>query len=914
MKGIALLLLLSVPAAPQSSGTVRLALIEDSPTVFTAQLSQPIERVIRDNPEHAALLGADTVACSFAGDDFRFVLPRELSGPDTSASAEAAALEGDAETAFVYPADEGLLEALSRAAADPATFRRPAALRLNRREADMTLVKKPDGETLLWARAALERRATRRWRSALAVYYRLRWRGRDAAILVVPRTYGGLGRLAAAAEREAGRRAFVGVARGGVLGTRRSDARGRELLEHLERAGLRYSAVAASELEQWETLSAYRAERSTGVAFLSANLVYSSAPSQTVLAPYAVVQAPGLRLALIGLTPGWIKRLLPSYGLGHLAISDPVAAVESRLKELREGADAVVVFGDLSDDDLARLAGTIRGVDLLLAQDAPYLMHTPPPNSVFEQDDRPDFANPFPPLRVYSPALNILDIERRSDGDYADWRVTQSAVLLDDLLYPLEGYPQPALDSFAAVSSTGAALLPSARDVFPAASRPPGPPVYSPREFWTLAAGLLTERSDAEAGLLLVTALNMQTVGAVREGFVRDWLTPRGPAVIVSVTGERLAELAAKAAEQKRREEANLPISGARFALSGLDASGHIRGAPLDRAAVYRLATTPEAVDALGLPGPPDPAPGAPRASDAIFEELRARAGKVSNESLRRWMEGGSLRAPGLWRVNFRDVGINISNTKVVRDDAFDAVPNARIQGFDERTVGLVFKTDLEYLKGAYKWTNTAELEYARTRIQPRHQPALTNTTANRIMLLTMGTRRAGGITREWFARSWGPSVGLQYDGQFEASPGLRRKTVYSVFPGVEFYDGSLIRSLKLAGNIKRDFSTEPASTQTGLHFRTVVSREIGPKKISLNGELWTNYFFLKKNDRPQDLRIEGDANLKLRIPLARHIMVSPFVDFYFFQLKIRPLWGYSAMTGITIGFSRLWKPQYERF
>ena len=42
--------------------------------------------------------------------------------------------------------------------------------------------------------------------------------------------------------------------------------------------------------------------------------------------------------------------------------------------------------------------------------------------------------------------------------------------------------------------------------------------------------------------------------------------------------------------------------------------------------------------------------------------------------------------------------------------------------------------------------------------------------------------------------------------------------------------------------------------------------------------------------------------------------MIRAFLAFYFFSLKTRPLWGYSAMTGITIGFSRLWKPQYEKF
>jgi hypothetical protein len=182
-------------------------------------------------------------------------------------------------------------------------------------------------------------------------------------------------------------------------------------------------------------------------------------------------------------------------------------------------------------------------------------------------------------------------------------------------------------------------------------------------------------------------------------------------------------------------------------------------------------------------------------------------------------------------------------------------------------------------------------------------------------MLLTLGTRRAGGIRPEWLARSWGPSLGFQYDGEFEAAPGLRRKNVYSAFPGVEFFDGTVVKSLSTSGIVKRDLSRDPPNTQTGLRLRTLFSAPVG--KLSgakVQGEVWNNYFFLTKQDRDQDLRMEGDANVKLIVPVYKHLSVSPYLDYYWFQLKTRNEWGYSFMMGVTIGFSRLWKPQYERF
>jgi hypothetical protein len=93
-----------------------------------------------------------------------------------------------------------------------------------------------------------------------------------------------------------------------------------------------------------------------------------------------------------------------------------------------------------------------------------------------------------------------------------------------------------------------------------------------------------------------------------------------------------------------------------------------------------------------------------------------------------------------------------------------------------------------------------------------------------------------------------------------------------------------------------------------------VFSRDIGPAPTKLEGEAWANYFFLTDHDQSQSLRWESDVNIKLHIPIRKYLTIAPFIDFYTFALKTQPLWGYSAMTGVSIGFSRVWKPQYERF
>lgn len=897
-------------AAAQAAPPVRLVLIEDTPSAGTTAVVPALERALRDAGGDAELLGVDIVACSFTGDDHICRLPSALGAPPTDSASTAVALESEHGVAFVYPPAEDFVAALVKSAADPTTFPVYGAMALREREAEASAHVSQAGATTLTLSAELDRRATRRWRQGFAGFYRVRWKGRDMAVLIPAREHGGLARLAAAAA--ATPRPWLGVARGGTLGSTMSDGTPPQVLDALERAGLRWSAISASEIEHWSDLEAYLNGHPDGVRFLSANLVYSTDAARGPFPPYAVVDASGTRVALVGLTPDSAGALLPRFGLGRLAVRDAATSVSELIPRLRAEADVVVL---LAPPELARSERltTGTGVDLILGEGPDGFSTVPPPSATVVQAERPAYAPPFPALLAYRPALNVYEIDRRVEDERASWTVTSSARLLDDLALQLDGFPIREWDAFVAPASTENPLIPPARAVFAGTGRKW--PFYTAREFWTLSAGLLSERGRAEAGLLPVSRMMGDTPGGVREGLIRANLGGAGQAVLVSLPGSRLKSLAAEAAGQARREEAGLPVDAKlRFTVSGFDSKRRLRGAPLDAKGSYRLATSRTAAETLGLPEPYELFDGTSTVDAAVLGELKPRSAGASAADWRGWMAGAPLSAPGLWRLNFRDVGLNLRQTKVVRSDEFNTVPNSRIQGFDELLVGGVFKADAEYLKREFKWTNTVEAEYAKSRLEPRNAPATVNLASNRIMLLTLGTHRAGQIRREWLARSWGPSLGLQYDGEFESARGLRRKQAYSLFPGVEFFDGTFVRTLVLSGILKRDLGREPPNTQSGLRLRSVFSREVGPSKALLQGELWNNYFFLTKQDTAGDLRLEGDFNVKLRIPIRRHLTLAPFFDVYWFQLKTRPNRGYIMTTGVSIGFSRLWKPQYEAF
>jgi hypothetical protein len=800
---------------------IRLALIEETSPLIG--LGAPLQ------PEGATLIDSLTLPCYHANGDFRWRLPA-----GTPLSEKALLVETAGAWLIVSPPEP---EALAGLGAGQSS--RPVRL---------SIVEGVQGERLVSLLSGDSESAS--WDSTMLSHYRYARPGKeDLSVSVIGKVRGGFPRLAAALEKERAKGPVIGVARGGVFNGMGLELRGSLLTEALDAQGLDYAGVDERALRRLGVLDEFQKRKPGAVTFLSANLVYSTAPAVTVFPAYA--ETGGVFLTAV--TPPRAARHLP-----HLKVLDPLEAVETVVKKAK-GALVVV----LARDELAAKLKKARGVDVVLGEN-----QDEPPETRVEGTR----GLPLLVMRASPVTLNLLEAELSGKT----LRLTERHLPLDD---GPSGFDP---DSYGVAFSTEPPLIPAWRSF--SSSKLDG------AQFWRMSASLLAEDYKAEAGVLSLLNLPATTDGPVTESMARAWLRSDDDLVVAEIPGSRLQAL----------------LSESDLAAGGID-EGRVHGLPIDASAPYRVVMTRALADTLGAPA------AAPlgRLDDLALAALRRRAGSAPR-SYRRWIEGKPTATSGLWRLNFRDVGVNLRNTDVRRDEAFAPVPNSRLQGFNERLIGYVGKVDAEYLRETLKWTNTAEAEYARSRITPRTGPPITNTTANRLLLRTMATRRAGGIGPDWLARSYGPSIGLQYDGEFESAAGARRKKVYSAFPGVEFYDGTIVRSLELAGNFKRDLSREPPNTQYGFRFRALASLPV--KAAVLEAETFTNYFFLTKRDLPQDLRVEGNAIVRLRVPVWRHFSVAPFFDIYYAQLKTRPVWAYSAMTGITIGFSRLWKPRYERF
>lgn len=903
--------LLSLPARSEDAAKrVEILSVSGYEPTFSTRFVMPFESLLRDTTG-VTVVDIESLPAKFNGNSYSY----ELKGAAPDAGGETAALE-NADGFFVLtPADPKLLEAFLKKARAypllPATYERGARVAAS-------------GETRSFEFRS-PRAVAKQDRGTLASVYRLKVDGKAVDAVFFLKATGGLGRLASALKSLPGDPSRRIVVSRGTWGFRseQTTLRGRALWEALEAMGVKVSAVGRGELRNWDALAAYRKDRPEGVRFLSANLDSSG------LDGTAVVSAGGVKVAFLAVTRPGYSKYLGRDALKGVTMSPPLVAVRDRVKAARAEADLVVVLSNLSAGENARLYDNVRGIDAVIGDSKEQLpeAQNPAPLSVTGRSRGPN-----------SPALFLADeyngIDRleftvgaKDAAGARDLEVRQSQVILDDSFADAEGYPRFTAAEFAVKLGSDAVLIPDARDLFPDGNKYGGtqyPRIVS-RDFWTLNAGLMADRTKSEVSVLPVTNIGVPSPGDFGEKEIRNWFGWDDSLVTFELPGEDLKSLIDEAAAQESQEAADLVPDDERLkiAVGGIGRGGTIHGVQIDRNLAYRVAGS------RLLLSNADAYPGLAHANnveaagdlqDTVVADLKSRATqKWAPERYVSLMEGRPIRETPFWTVNFRDFGFNLTQNVVVRDaEAFAPVSNARIQGYNETQVGVVAKLDVDYRYRTHKLTNTFEMEYSESRLRPPGEPSVFNVPNNRLQYLLTATENLARFPWAWLGDSIGPSLGLQYDGEVKQLPNTnKRRNIYSAFPGIEIFDGSFVKSLQLTGNVKRDHTVDPVESQYGARIRAVASCPVPVGhggKGTFQFESWTNYFFRRPNDQPADLLIEGDASAKLQIPIWKELTLAPFIDAYYFKLKARPISGYSVQSGVSLSFSRLWKPQYEKF
>lgn len=928
------LLAAALQAAPQvcaapsgSTATIHIAAFRRTHFTLEMPIVHPFERLLREGGTDFALLEVENLVSHFNADEYMAQLPAkyrldEYGSPEPGAEpvvTETDILETSGGFFLLLPDEGELLDRFHRLARDRASYPEGRVPRTRRRRAELTRSDLPDGSMITSLRIR-DPRALRypQWRSTVALVYKLRYRERDVRAVFLYKTLGGEGRLASALEnlRERhGDNLFI-VNRGEIFVTGPTKTTGTLAGFRFEGMGLRAAVAGSGELARMPDLLGYRRDSPDGVRFLSANLVYSTAPAKTVLPAYEIFEVAGRRIAVFGLTRRNWKKFLRPEDAKVLTLRDPIATARELVPKLRARADIVIALGNLWTGKNASLRRQVHGIDLIVGDSLQFETDNELSSLRIEDPERGPQDMALLVSGDWPTVLTHLELEHTAleNGHYS-LSLRQEHIVLDESLPDREGYPKFDPSGYGVRVDTNPPVLPSARRLYEGRGGAGVSVNIAPRHFWSLTASLAADDAGAEAAFVPITGLLQRTTGDYGENLLREWFLWRPRLVSFELPGAGLRALVAEVRRQAR-PGASLPPGGLRITVGGVGAGDKIHGVPIDSKSTYRVAATEN------LLARTDQFPAFAKAKNVRpageLEEIvltRLRRGAEEGWPAERYaglLDGYPVRGTGLWKVHFRDVSLNVSNTKVVADPAFSSVSNARVRGFDELLIGGVTKIDVEYYRGPYKWANALEAEYSQSRLRPPDREPILNTPKNRLSFRTGGTLRAGSFPWGWLGKSIGPSMSVEYEGHVERLPLQRRKHIVALLPGVELFSGSFVRSLSLSGNLRRDFTPLVPLNNYGMRARGVFSRSVS--RCRLSGEFWSNYFIRTRQDTAQDLRLELDVNLKLHIPIFKHFTVAPFIDYYYFILKVRPISGYSAITGISLNFSRLWKPQYEKF
>ncbi|MFA5140980.1 MAG: hypothetical protein WC728_17270 [Elusimicrobiota bacterium] len=909
---------------PPDASAFDLAVFQRTDFSLEMAIVEPFERLLQQGGTALSLVLVDNVPSHSNGEDYLYQLPESfvsepLPGPEEPFESDVDILEAPGGYFLLMPPDERLLGRIQSMAREPGSYVSGTVPRLRRRKARLTRSAQESGGVIHSLR--LEQAGAVRypqWRSTVALAYRVSSGVEDYDAVFLYKTLGGEGRLASALERirREGGRDLLALNRGEMFVAGPAKTTGTLAGFRFERMGVRAAAVGEGELFRLQDVLAYRAASPDGVRFLSANLVYSTAPAQTVFPAAHVFEVGGRSVAVFGLTdPDW-SRMMTAEFAGTCRLADPIEAARELAPRLRAGADVVVALSNLPAEMNTRLRREVRGIDVIAGDGLPFRADTAPPSVSVEDPERGPSDEAMLVTWDWSTVLSRVEVRHRrlEEGTYA-LTLREEPVLLDERLPDSEGYPKFDPAAYGVSADTSPPVLPSARRLYEGRPGAAGLTRLEARDFWRLAASLAADRTGAEAVLVPVYPLEQRTTGDYKENLVREWFARGGGLSVFELGGGALRSLLQEAQRQKQ-PGAVIPPGGMAFEIGGVGAGDTVHGIPIDPRMVYKVAATDSLLARTeGLPALAGAAKlrESVRLEDAVLRELRQGAAEGwTPDRYRALMAGEPLKPSGLWTIDFRDISLNVSNTKVVSDPAFSDVSNARVRGFDELLIGGEARIDADYLRGPLRQFNSFEAEYSRSRLSPPGQPMIINTPQNRTAARTGATVRTSSFPLSWIAKSAGPSVALEYEGHVERLPGQRRRHIFAVLPGMELYGGDFVNTLSFAGNFRRDYTPPEPLNNYGVRLRTLFSTRVW--RADLAGEVWSNYFIRTAQDTAQDLRLELDASVKLHLPLVSHLTLAPFLDYYYYVLKVRPISGYSVIVGVSLSYSRLWKPQFERF
>jgi len=915
MKATFVLLMLCAAPAAAAAGpetrTVRLLYAADLDLSSGMDLLGPLEEAVSSGTPRVQIEGVETLKAHFSQGTFAFQLPE---GAGAFAASEVPAIDTPKESLFLFATGYPLLDQVAanatRLGGDaPGARLRPARL----------IRAKLPGGALGWA-VGFSTGAPAGWRATLALAYHLRIEGRPVTVVVAGKPRGGADRIRAFLRRRAAelRDPYVQFSAGFVTLPPEFPVAPDVLIKGAKESGDRFIAFSDFDVEYgWETVLDFgrRTPEQGGVPLLATNLKAAAAAPVAIERTH-IEEVQGLRIGFLSVLPTRSRAFLERRKTLY-EIEEPAAAARDAVKELRKHArvDLVVAVSHLSAEENARFLDEVDGIDVFLEGRDRYIASGRRVTVDLTRWNQEDHSHPALLARAPMHSFNELAVTfHRTGGRTELERIEELPGPTDNLLPGGEDseLEDKMLDFFVRPVD---ALLPDPRGLWPGLHPPKL--TYWPTEFWNLAAQLVRRETKAEVSLLRIHWLQSNTPGKLTENFVRQWVDRSGRVVTVKLPGTALKALL------KRCPFEPVPMTeepvGARYetdislAAAGIDKKGRVSGVPITDSELYSVATTEDLLAKIEelpeLREAQDPKPEERMLGDMVIDALKAQLkGPDTDGRLREAFEGKTPFGP-VWRLNLREASLQVANTQVAGNGTLGSVPDARIQSVSQVVVQGTARLFSELYWGKLRWDAGVSADYGKVTLKPSGAASIVNVTRDKLSVETELRHRTRYVESGKF--SLGPFVGLSYATQFTKPPGTPRAQAFTVKAGVKLFDGPHLKELYVAPLVSKDYSLPEPHAQSGYSAGLKWDSALYGTPIYLRGQIDYVEYFKETYDTPADLKRTLDATIKMSVPFYAGLRLSPFMSYYLFEGKLPDRTGFNILFGVSLEFSRLWKPLF---
>lgn len=895
----------------------------------------PLERVLRDDPDRVRLDRVEYELVYHSGGRYLLDMPKglakdQLPSGTPSPRGVVEVLESQRSILLAEPAGEyPLLEKILTAAGDG---RDPEAYRAGARRVTgrFETMSGPSREFRLLGVGSDA--ADARWHWTFAMRYSLLVDGNPVLVTIFGKPYGGLSAVLPALARRRKEikdpSLLVNLGTVGLPEQYRLDPA--KTLRLMLDAGLRLTAFDPDDFEYaWDALlqAAGEGPPEGRAILLATNLRAKDHALPNPVKRLHVETIDGVKVGVMSLLTPRAELILRRKNLPW-TIADPVVAAREAVAELRftEKVDLVVAVSHLSTEEDTNL-NQVPGIDLVIGDTSGELSTRR--RTVVEVQDWRREAHYRPILRARSSYFSFgeVGVELRPSG--SGWEPAR----VEELTGPVDAHP-PRDPEIAAIEervygffdSVRRPVLPDSRALWPGGKKPRT--IYREPEFWNIAAQVLRRKTGAEVALLRVNWLNSNSPGVVTESFAGSWFDSPERVVRFRLDGASLRSLIPRVVyepDADRDDGRRRYADQVWLAQAGLDETGRVHGLPIRDEEFYEVVTTEDVLrktDELpGLKAAADARTEAATLRDSVLPALieRYEAASVSTAArtayeteVRSLAEGATPERP-VWRLHLRELSAQFSNTQLHNEAPFNQVKDARIQSVSQVQGQGTARLFSEYYQRRWRWDVGATARYGKVILRQRNAPPLENKTQDQFLTETELRHQTWRFERRARGYSAGPFLNASYDTEFTPSvtPGVPIRRFFSLKPGMKVFEGSRLKDLRVAAVIQRDYSTPLRKTVYGFESGFEWIGSLPKSKATLQAKANFLQFEPNRFDTLSDLRRQLELSAKLGVPIVGNLRLSPFVDFFLFESKILPQRGYNLVFGVSLEFSRLWKPVY---